>query len=287
MDFEIEPNTLSAAKELKGLLLNPALISQESIAQEFYKAAKSGRTLSNFLYKLQEAGILDNILPEFTSMEGFDHDPLHECLKVSPYNDPIVNLAVMFHDIGKATTRGTNKRGYSNYHGHESAGVPIVQEIFKRLRFSNLGPNDKSNILKAVERHMHIHNLDNLKVKTLRKLIHDPSWDLVKAVSYCDEASRGPGMFDPAEFEAKIERAEAKLNTIPGGANALKKQIAALIDGNRLMEWFPQLQQDRKQIGIVLPKLQDWAAELLLAQKDVTEQMVYKKAKQMVSQSRP
>ena len=156
MDFDIEENTLNAAKELKHLLLNPNLISQESISQEMYKAAKSGRTLSNFLQKLQDAGILDDILPEFTAMVGFDHDPqhhpegdsqvlghIHECLKASPYSDPVINLAVLFHDFGKATTRGTKPNGYSNYHGHEAAGVPIVENIFKRMRFAKLGPNDK------------------------------------------------------------------------------------------------------------------------------------------------
>lgn len=301
MDFDIEPETLKAAKELKHLLQDSSLISQESISQEMYKAAKSGRTLSNFLQKLQDAKILHDILPEFTSMEGFDHDPMHhpegdsqvlghihECLKASPYSDPVINLAVMFHDFGKATTRGTNKRGFSNYHGHEAAGVSIVEEIFKRLRFAKLGPNDKKNILSAVARHMMVHDLDKLNIKTLRKLIHDPSWEIVKAVGYCDEASRGPGMFNKQEFLEKIERAEAKLNTVPGGAEELKKQVSAIINGNKMMQWFPQFQTDRTQIGQYLPKLQDWVAEMLLNNKEVTEQMAYKKAKQMIPpQSRP
>lgn len=294
MDFGIEKNTLDAAIELKHLLLNPNLISQESISQEFYKAAKSGPTLSNFLYKLQDAGILHDILPEFTAMEGFDHDPqhhpegdsqvlghIHECLKVSPFHDPVINLAVLFHDFGKATTRGTKPNGFSNYHGHEAAGVPIVEEIFKRMRFAKLGPNDKKNILAAVAKHMLVHNLDNLNIKTLRKLIHDPSWEMVKSVAYCDEASRG-ALFDAEEFNNKIERAENKVNSL-GSGDELKRQISQYVDGNKLMQWFPNLQQDRKQIGIVLPKLQDWVAELLLQGKGVNEQQVYKKAKQMIT----
>lgn len=295
MDFDIEPETLKAAKELKHLLQDSSLISQESISQEMYKAAKSGRTLSNFLQKLQDAEILHDILPEFTSMVGFDHDPIHhpegdsqvlghihECLKASPYSDPVINLAVLFHDFGKATTRGTNKRGFSNYHGHEAAGVPIVEDIFKRLRFAKLGPHDKKNILSAVARHMMVHNLDTLNLKTLRKLIHDPSWETVKAVAYCDEASRGPGMFNKQEFLEKIERAEAKLNTVPGGADALKKQVSAIINGNKMMQWFPQFQTDRTQIGQYLPKLQDWVAEMLLSNREVNEQLAFKKAKQMI-----
>lgn len=297
MDFEIEPETLNAAKELKHLLLNPKLISQESISQEMYKAAKSGRTLSNFLQKLQDAGILHDILPEFLEMEGMMHNPkyhpegeskvlghIHECLKVSPYHDPVINLGVLFHDFGKATTRG-EKNGHSTYYGHEAAGVPIVDNIFKRLRFAKLGPADKKNILDAVARHMMVHNLDTLNLKTLRKLVHDSSWEIVKAVAYCDEASRGPGLFDKQEFFDKIERAEAKLNTVPGGADALKKQVSSIIDGNKLMQWFPQFQKDRKQLGIYLPKLQDWVADMLLSGSEVNEHMVLKKAKQMVPNS--
>lgn len=295
MNFDIDPETLNAAKELKHLLLNPNLISQESISQEMYKAAKSGRTLSNFLQKLQDAGILHDILPEFTEMEGFDHDPvhhpegdaqvlghIHECLKVSPYSDPVINLAVLFHDFGKATTRGTKPNGFSNYHGHEAAGVPIVENIFRRLRFAKLGPNDKKNILSAVAKHMLVHNIDKLNIKTLRNLIHDPSWETIKAVSYCDEASRGAGLFNKQEFMDKIERAEAKLDKVPGGADALKKQISQYIDGNKLMQWFPSFQKDRKQLGIYLPKLQDWVAEMILGGRMIDEQMVYKKAKQII-----
>jgi tRNA nucleotidyltransferase/poly(A) polymerase len=294
MDFDIEEETLNAAKELKHLLLNPKLISQESISQEMYKAAKSGRTLSNFLQKLTDAEILDDILPEFLSMRDMTHNPkhhpegdskvlghIHECLKVSPYSDPVINLAVLFHDFGKATTRG-EKNGHSTYYGHEAAGVPIVENIFKRLRFAKLGPNDKKNILDAVARHMMVHNLDTLNIKTLRKLIHDSSWETVKAVAYCDEASRGPGLFNKQEFLDKIERAEAKLNTVPGGADALKKQISSIVDGNKFMTWFPQFQKDRKSIGLYLPKLQDWVAEMLLTGKPVTEEMAFRKAKQMV-----
>ncbi|MGK3945577.1 HD domain-containing protein, partial [Streptomyces caeruleatus] len=73
---------------------------------------------------------------------------IHECLKASPYNDPVINLAVLFHDFGKATTRG-EKNGHSTYYGHEDAGVPIVENIFKRLKFNHLSQTDKRNILMA------------------------------------------------------------------------------------------------------------------------------------------
>ena len=247
MDFEIEEKTKQAAIELKGLLSDKSAISVESISKEFYKSAKSGQTLANFLKKLQETGILHDILPEFTSMEGFDHNPEHhpegdsqvlghiyECLKVSPYKDPVINLAVLFHDFGKATTRAP-KGDYSSYHGHEAAGVPIVEDIFKRLRFAELSANDKKNILAAVDRHMLIHNLDKLNTKTVTKLTTDPAWEIIKAVGYCDEASRGASHFNKEEFEAKIERAESRTKKLGGNQDELRLKIKEYIDGNKLM----------------------------------------------------
>lgn len=276
MNFDIEENTKNAAINLKHLLQNSKAISQESISKEFYKAAKTGTTLANFLKKLQETKILHDILPEFTNMEGFDHDPEHhpegdsqvlghiyECLKVSPYKDPVINLAVLFHDFGKATTRGTNKRGYSNYHGHESAGVPIVENIFKRLRFAELSPADKKNILAAVEKHMLVHNLNNLNIKTLTKLIQNPSWEIIKAVGYCDEASRGPSLFNSQEFEEKVRNAESKVSKIGTNQDETRKRIKQYVSGDKLMQWFPILIKDKSKFKDIMQALQDHILEQL------------------------
>jgi len=79
MDFDIEENTKRAAIELKKLLQDPKAISKESISKEFYKSAKSGRTLANFIRKLDEAGILDDILPELEmqKMREYKHSHIH------------------------------------------------------------------------------------------------------------------------------------------------------------------------------------------------------------------
>lgn len=278
MDFDIEENTKRAAIELKHLLQDPESISQESISKEFYKAAKNGITLANFLKKLQDTKILHDILPEFTNMEGFDHDPQHhpegdaqvlghiyECLRVSPYHDPVINLAVLFHDFGKATTRGQKDNGFSNYHGHEAAGVPIVENIFKRLRFAELSPQDKKNILAAVEKHMLVHNLDKLNIKTLTKLIQNPAWETIKAVGYCDEASRGSTHFDENKFWIKIKSAEDKVSNIGRSEDETRKKLKQYFSGNKLMEWFPILVQDKSKFKDITSALQEYVLEELNA----------------------
>jgi tRNA nucleotidyltransferase/poly(A) polymerase len=278
MDFEIEDDTKKAAIELKYLLQDPKAISKESISKEFYKSAKTGRTLANFLKKLQDTKILHDILPEFTEMEGFDHDPQHhpegdsqvlghiyECLNASPYKDPIINLAVLFHDFGKATTRGKKDNGFSSYHGHEAAGVPIVEGIFERLRFNELSQQDKKNILAAVDKHMLVHNLDKLNIKTLTRLIQNPAWETIKAVGYCDEASRGSGLFDEKEFWDKVKRAEEKVSNIGGSEDETRKRLKQYFSGNKLMEWFPVLIKDKSKFKDITAALQEYTLEELNA----------------------
>lgn len=284
MGFDIDKHTEQAAIELKHILQDRNLISVESISKEFYKAAKTGPSLSNFLIKLQNTKILHDILPEFTTMEGFTHNPKHhpeggstvlghilECLKVSPFHDPVINLAILFHDFGKAVTRG-EKAGHSTYYGHEAAGVPIVENIFERLKFSELSAGDKKAILDAVDKHMLVHKLDELNLKTLSKLILSPSWNVIKSVGYCDEASRGEGLFNKQEFEEKIQRAENKVSSVGGSnENAMKSIIKKYVDGNKVLSWFPQLNKDKPKIKVALSAAEEYVFSKLEAGEEPNE----------------
>jgi hypothetical protein len=195
-------------------------------------------------------------------------------LSVSPFTDPVINLAILFHDFGKATTRG-EKEGQSTYHGHEEAGVPIVENIFKRLVFNDLSAEDKKNILQAVAKHMLVHNLDNLNIKTLSRLILDSSWNIVKSVAYCDEASRGLSHFNKKQFEEKIKRAEEKVSNLGGDSEDLRKRIKHYIDGGKLIQWYPELYQKPK-LGILLKKAQDHVLELLNSNQEPNDEEIKK-----------
>lgn len=270
LNFQIEENTLDAAKELKYLLLNRNAISFESIAREFYKSAKEGKTLKGFVEYLDHINILKDILPEFTAMKGMTHQQKYhpeggstvighilECLNVSPYNDPIINLSVLFHDFGKAVTKG-EKNGHSTYYGHEFAGVAIVEEIFKRLKFADVSHSDKKKILDSTANHMLVHNIESLKITTLTKLILNDSWENIKAVSFCDEASRGIPLFDKDIFEEKVRNAEEKVRNIASNVQELNQKVKVFIDGDKLLNWFPDLKKDPSIIKNVLEKVKQF-----------------------------
>lgn len=283
MNFKIEKKTQLAICEMKELLLDRSAISNESISKEFFKVAKSGPALGRFIDHLDELGILELILPEFTAFNGLLHNVEHhpegggtvrghvlECLFVSESSDPVVNLGILFHDLGKAVTYEFVE-GKHTYHGHEGAGVPIVEGIFSRLVFCELSAKDKEAILFITDKHMMVHKLNELSVKTLNHLVNSPHWEVLKAVSFADEASRGAPLFDVMEFKDRIENAEAKIKAL-GDAQEIKNKIKVHISGHLLIEWFPAFGENNKLIGGILPKLQDHVLNLINEGEEVKEE---------------
>ncbi len=91
----------------------------------------------NGLKRLDEAGVLERILPELTAGRGLAqradfhaYDVLEHSLRACRYADARVRLSALLHDVGKpAAFRETGK-----YHGHEVLGVPIGRAILARLK---------------------------------------------------------------------------------------------------------------------------------------------------------
>lgn len=273
-NFKIESETAKSIVSNKNRLTDRAQISQESIGKEIFKAGGSGVQLSRFITLLDEFGISELILPEWSALNGFTHDPVHHpeggstvqghilaCLNCSLSNNPVSNIAILCHDLGKAVTRGIKPNGHSNYHGHEGAGVPIVNGIFDRLRFPDLSAKDKENILFATDRHMLIHNLNSLSIKKLTNLLHHDGWNTVLDVGYADEASRGPELFNAAEFGSKIQSALQRVSSIASNRTDLKVKVKEYVDGNKLLDWFPELQSNRTLISHLISFLTDFIVE--------------------------
>lgn len=77
LGFNIEPKTLEAVREL-GDLINT--ISKERVRGEILKTAEyGGKALANFIEKLDEANMLEKILPEVAELKNHtqpvDHHP--------------------------------------------------------------------------------------------------------------------------------------------------------------------------------------------------------------------
>jgi tRNA nucleotidyltransferase/poly(A) polymerase len=274
--FSIEPETFQAAKELAPLI---AKLSAERIRDEMYKAAGSGTSLAKFVQGLDSIGLLETILPEVYQMKDLKHNPKHhpegdslvlghvlEALKASRSSNPLTNIAILFHDLGKTTTLGY-KNDQPTYYGHEAAGIPVFQKLAARLKISNA---DKEAIEFAIGNHMHGHKLGELNDKMVLRLRQNPNWELLKDVIYSDEASRGD-VFKPEEHENKMKRADDVMQKF-GDKEAFEKRMSALINGEVIMATIPNI--NGKEIGRIKNLVRDW---IIQQQFNVTPEQVKEK----------
>ena len=78
---------------------------------------------------------------------------------------PRVKLAALLHDIGKTVTYAIDEEGHIHFYHHPQAGVPLAQEIMKRLRAST---QDRRFVQQVVAHHMRPGQLGQDGLVTLR-----------------------------------------------------------------------------------------------------------------------
>jgi len=243
MDFDIDPDTSIAIKTHKDQLVK---LSPERIKDEIWKmASQTGDKFVKSLKLMDELGILDIILPEVSMMKStletqkhhpeayingsgtvFDH--VMSAIKQNKTKDPIINLAVLLHDIGKPGTH-IQKGNRHSYFGHAEKAKDIIDSISKRLKLSN---KEKDSITFAAMNHMKLFKGVEMKPSKIMKLVNDDNWSVLKAVSFCDDSCR-TNMFDKKAFDNTIRNMEDISKK--WGEKTVNK-VAKVVDGNRVLQ---------------------------------------------------
>ena len=138
LGFAPAPDLVPAMRELKPRLA-PPVISVERISDELRKMLESTRP-KLALELLDEAGLLEVILPEIAACKGVaqtgfhTHDVFGHTLLTVEHTDAdlLLRVAALFHDVGKPKTA----RGDGTFIGHEEVGAEITRAALERLRFS-------------------------------------------------------------------------------------------------------------------------------------------------------
>jgi len=284
LDFDIDKETLDAIKSKKEYIKN---IAPERLRDELVKmASQSGNKFARSISLLDETGILDIILPEITKLKEFQEEKQHHpeayedgegrvfdhvlaALRANNVADPIINLSILLHDVGKGVTHKV-RDGKNTFYGHAEESKEIIDTIADRLKLTN---KERQAILFAALNHMKMPNALNMKSTKILKLVNDENWGVLKAVSYCDDSCR-KGLFDKKRFDNIISNME-KIYKKWGDKTTNK--MAKIVDGQRVMKLTGL--KPSKEVGQIIQMVTDWVVNK--GTKDPIDKLIMKAYKEI------
>jgi putative nucleotidyltransferase with HDIG domain len=182
--FKLEPATFDAirrhGREMKQ-------VSAERLRDELTKLLTEGAARRGFEL-LDETGLLPEVLPEIAAMKGVEQPPqfhpegdvwIHTRLMIEQLPggaSPTLAWGVLLHDVGKpATFKSVDETGDRiRFDGHVDVGVRMVQDIARRLHFSN---EDAEQIVALVANHMRFKDVEQMRASTLKRFIRLPRFE--------------------------------------------------------------------------------------------------------------
>ena len=191
LDLTIDPATEAA---IVALAPRVASVSGERVREELLSILDLD-TPSRAFRLLERLGLLAVILPELAALRGVPQakavpgDALDHSLAAVdavPATAPAdTRLAVLLHDLGKATTLADG-----HFIGHETVGAALAGEVLARL---HLGRSRSERITNAIRQHMYHYDAtwsDAAVRRLVRRLAHTDR-DLLFALRRADDAASG------------------------------------------------------------------------------------------------
>ncbi len=236
LGLNLEQETAAAIKKHAQMISKAA---PERISRELIKAASlPGCGFAQSIRLMDDLGLLEHLLPEITALKNLPHDPRHHpegdvfahtlrAIEVNTEADPVLNMALLVHDAGKAETIRF-KQGQATYPGHARAGEKLAASLGERLRLSR-------EMILAVQTvtalHMHMHSLHLMRTSKILELMENPFWGLLVNAARCDQAARGRKNL--LELEKNLARARDRVREWVDEKNGCIKPV---ITGRQVLE---------------------------------------------------
>ena len=250
LQFCITPDCMEAMRRNRNRL---QILTRERIAEELNKMLVVPKPSKAFRL-MDEAGLLDLILPSLTALKGvnvmdgkghkdnFDHtlqvlDNVAE-LEMESRPEPNVWLrwAALLHDVGKARTRRYDPSVGWTFHGHEVVGGRMVPKIFSSLK---LPLNEKMEyVKKLVELHLRPIALVTEEVtdSAVRRLLFEAGDDIDDLMILCHGDITSKNLRKVERLHANFELVQRKLVEVEE-KDAIRN-FKNPIDGDYIMKLF-------------------------------------------------
>ena len=176
LGFQVADETLQLMRTMVSRGEVDALVA-ERVWQEMHKALRE-RHPEIFIQVLRDCGALQRIMAEIDCLFGIPQPAtyhpeidtgvhtlmvLEQAARLSV--DPRVRFAALTHDLGKCLTPADK---LPSHHGHEEAGVKVINKLCERLRV----PNEFRDLAVLTSRfHLHAHRAFELRDTTLLKTL--------------------------------------------------------------------------------------------------------------------
>jgi len=183
LDFEIEPETFDAVRELAEKI---RAVSAERIRDELIKLFCPPHAARG-LDLLRDSNLMAHILPELLRTINCDQSPdyhpegtVYNHIRLALEKLPADAAAtlpwtVLLHDIGKPDTASVDADGRIHFYGHEKIGAETAEAILERLRFPR---KQIDEITFTVRHHMQFKDVPRMRKATLRRLLLRPTFAL-------------------------------------------------------------------------------------------------------------
>ncbi|MGB8324151.1 MAG: CCA tRNA nucleotidyltransferase [Candidatus Acidiferrum sp.] len=183
--YTIEPETFAAIQQLAPQIRSA--VSAERIREELTKLLTEGAARRGFEL-LDATGLLQQVLPEIAAMKGVAQPPeyhpegnvwMHTLMLLEglpPHASITLAWGALLHDVGKPPTfRPTSVTGDRiRFDGHVEVGIPMAEEILRRLRFSK---DETEQILALVANHMKFKDVGRMRQSTLKRFVRLPRFE--------------------------------------------------------------------------------------------------------------
>ncbi|MBR5284927.1 MAG: HD domain-containing protein [Clostridia bacterium] len=192
LGYTIEEETRAAMSRKAHLLCH---VSVERILEELRKLVM-GEHILNILLTCSD--VLAAVLPEIFPMVGFDQNNRHHIYDVWTHtahavtqaeSDPIVRLAMLFHDVGKPASYTVDFHGEGHFYAHAKLSGELTDAILQRLKCDTY---TRTEVVWLVTHHDYSIREDD---RTVRRLLSRFGYDRARRlllVKMADNASHAP-----------------------------------------------------------------------------------------------